>query len=75
MDKGLDTGNIIEQFSVDISPNDTYRTVYDKLAKLAYEKIKDKVNDFFRSNVKVAKQDDKNATYANNITPEIEKIN
>lgn len=75
MDSGLDTGNIIYQQRIDISENETYRTLYDKLSNLAYEMLFNYVTNLFSDDLPSIKQDEKLMTYAPIISSNDEKIN
>lgn len=75
MDKGLDTGNIIYQESIDIDDDDTYQTLYDKLSNLAYGMLINHIDKLFTNKLPSTKQNDKLATYAPTISPSDEKIN
>jgi methionyl-tRNA formyltransferase len=75
MIKELDAGNIIYQKQVEIQPTETYRTLHDKLAKLAYGILHNKINSLFSKNVLSVPQDSNKVTIAQNITRADEKIN
>ncbi len=66
MDKGMDTGDIILQKKCDISADDTYQTLYEKLALLGSEALLETLNQF--DSIEFKKQDDSLASYAPLIT-------
>lgn len=66
MDKGMDTGDIILQKKCDISADDTYQTLYEKLAVLGSEALLETLNQF--DSIEFKKQDDSLASYAPLIT-------
>jgi methionyl-tRNA formyltransferase len=75
MTKELDAGNIIYQESITIDQYETYTTLYDKLANLSYQVLKNKIINLFNNNVSSEPQDVNLVTIAKNITREDEKIN
>ncbi len=66
MDKGMDTGDIILQKKCDISADDTYQTLYEKLSLLGSEALLETLNQF--DSIEFKKQDDSLASYAPLIT-------
>lgn len=66
MDKGMDTGDIILQKKCDISADDTYQTLYEKLSLLGSEALLEALNQF--DSIEFKKQDDSLASYAPLIT-------
>lgn len=66
MDKGMDTGDIILQKKCDISADDTYQTLYAKLALLGSEALLETLNQF--DSIEFKRQDDSLASYAPLIT-------
>lgn len=71
MDKGLDTGDIILQRKCDISPEDTYGSLYNKLASLGAESLIEVLDSSDFDNLDLKKQDDSLASYAPIIKKEI----
>lgn len=64
MDKGLDTGDIIEQKSIELAPDETGGSLFDKLAVLGGEIIVDTLIKLENGTAKRTKQDDSKANYA-----------
>lgn len=75
MDKKMDAGNIIKQYSINIDPQETYASLYDKLCVLAGDVIAKDFHILFDQNISSTKQDESKATFGYNITREDEKIN
>jgi methionyl-tRNA formyltransferase len=68
MDKGIDTGDIIIQKKCDISSDDTYGSLCDKLASLGADALLETIDKIINSDIELKKQDDSLATYAPMIT-------
>ncbi|MAS59013.1 MAG: methionyl-tRNA formyltransferase [Gammaproteobacteria bacterium] len=68
MDKGLDTGPILERFSCEISPLDTSETLENKLINISKKKLDDFLSKLEEGDIKKSKQDENLATYAEKIT-------
>jgi len=62
MDKGMDTGDIIEQVKCDILPEDTFGSLLDRLAILGSESVIRVINNI--NQLEFKKQDDSLATFA-----------
>ena len=75
MDENMDTGDIIYQEEINISNEDNAGTLFDKLSVLGSELIVKVLPSILSNTNNRIKQDDKEATYAYNITSEEEKIN
>lgn len=75
MDKKMDAGNMIKQYSLPIDPQETYSSLYDKLCVLAGEVISKDFMMLFDKNLKSTQQDETKATFGYNITRDDEKIN
>ncbi len=76
MDVGMDTGDIYEIATTEISENDNAETLHDKLAQLAIKPLLNTLKNIIKqNNTKVTKQDDSLATYAPKITKDDAKIN
>ncbi len=69
MDQGLDTGDILLQSAIPISPDDTSGSLEDKLSKLGAELLLSTIEGLSKGAITPIKQNHKNATYA----PKIEK--
>ena len=74
MDKGMDTGDIIEQTEIKISDSDTVGTIHDKLSILGSTLLIDTLPSIIGGTNKRIKQDNAMATYCHNITHEEEMI-
>lgn len=74
MNEKMDAGDIIEQAEIDISPEDTYETLGEKLAQLSSIKTGDILAEFALTN-KQKPQDQKLATYCHKISKKDGEIN
>lgn len=72
MDKGMDTGDIILQKKCNISMDDTYETLYNKLSKLGADALTEVINNI--DSIETKKQDNSLATYAPMITKDMGHI-
>lgn len=75
MDKGLDTGDIIKQFPIKISDDDTAEILFEKLSKLGGEIIVPTLLEFIAGKITPQKQDDSLASYVKILKKEDGKIN
>jgi methionyl-tRNA formyltransferase len=64
MDEGLDTGDVLLQRSVDIQPNDTGRSLHDRVAQIAPEALLEALRLLAAGNAPRIPQDNARATYA-----------
>jgi methionyl-tRNA formyltransferase len=64
MDEGIDTGDILKQEKISISPDDTTQTLTIRLAELGARLLIDTLPDYFRGNIVPIRQDESLATYA-----------
>jgi len=64
MDEGLDTGDILLRRNVDIHPNDTGRSLHDRLAQIAPEALLESLRLLASGNAPRISQDNARATYA-----------
>ncbi len=64
MDKGLDTGDIIEQRTIDIAPDETGGSLFDKLAVLGGEIIVDTLDSLEKGTASRTPQDNNKSSYA-----------
>lgn len=71
----LDAGDIISQEKIVITDSDDVGTLHDKLAELGSNLLIETLPDIFSQSIHPVKQDDQLATYAPNITRDLEKIN
>jgi methionyl-tRNA formyltransferase len=67
MSKELDAGNVIYQQTIPIDQYETYHSLYDKLAKLAYHTLKNKIHSLFDLHIPSQSQDVSFVTFAKNI--------
>lgn len=75
MDKKMDAGNIIKQYPINIDPQETYASLYDKLCVLAGDILSKDFKLLFDKNLKSTVQDGSKVTFGYNITRDDEKIN
>jgi len=64
MDEGLDTGDILLSYKLDIAPDDTSDTLHDRLADLGADLLIQTLNAFETGNIHPIPQDHSKATYA-----------
>ena len=74
MDENMDTGDIIYQEEIDIKEDDDAGTLFDRLSVLGSKLIIKVLPSILDGSNNRIKQDEKEATYAYNITREEEKI-
>lgn len=75
MDKGLDTGNILQQQAITIDPTDTTSSLANKLIKLGIDLLLDTLQKIRTHSCTSIPQEDQCSTYATKITKEEAKIN
>ncbi|MBS1492288.1 MAG: methionyl-tRNA formyltransferase [Bacteroidetes bacterium] len=71
----VDTGNIILQSKIDISENDTFGEVYDKLSAIGADLVLETVIEIEKGEVKIMEQRDEHSSPAPKIFKEDCKIN
>ena len=74
MEKGLDTGDMIDKVEVKIEADDTGATLHDKLAKAGANLIVKTLSKIQDGTVKRTKQDDTESCYAAMLTKEMGQI-
>ena len=74
MEKGLDTGDMIEKCEVVIEPEDTGATLHDKLALCGAKLIISTLKALEEKTAVRIKQDDSESSYAHMLTKELGKI-
>lgn len=74
MDEGLDTGEMLLQTKLAISPNETGGSLHDRLAQLAPEALRDALDQLATQRAPRIPQQDADATYAPKLTREDGKI-
>ena len=74
MAKGLDSGDMISKSEVEITDEDTYGTIGEKLADIGAELLKKTLVDIENGDAKFEKQDESLATYAHMIDRETTHI-
>jgi len=74
MDLGMDTGDIIESHSLEITADDNFNTLSGKLSTLAADKICPIVDGYIKGELNLEVQEDDDATYCYKMTEELGKI-
>lgn len=74
MDPGLDTGPILAQRAIPILPNDTGRTLSDRLSTLGADLLLEVLPDYLAGGITPVPQDDSRATYAGQLTKEAGRL-
>ena len=64
MEKGLDTGDMLEKVTVEIGENDNFEDIHDKLALVGAELLVSTVKKLEKGEIIPEKQDDSLSTYA-----------
>lgn len=67
MDEGLDTGEMIKKFSCTIEPNDTNKTLQDRLADLGARALLESLSLIESGSYRSEPQNEKDSTYAKKI--------
>lgn len=62
MDAGIDTGDILKQFKVDIDDNETISSLHDKLSDLSARTLPNTLIEYLQGNIKAQKQDEDKAS-------------
>src|SRR6184192_1699790 len=75
MDEGLDTGDILLQRKIDISPSETGATLHDRLAQIAPEALLESLRLLAAGNAPRVPQDKSLATYAPKLNREAGRLN
>ncbi len=75
MDEGLDTGDILLQREIDISPSETGATLHDRLAQIAPEALLESLRLLAAGNAPRIPQDQALATYAPKLNREAGRLN
>src|SRR6266700_1464017 len=75
MDEGLDTGDILLQRKIDISPSETGATLHDRLAQIAPEALLESLRLLAAGNAPRIPQDQALATYAPQLNREAGRLN
>lgn len=74
MDEKMDSGDILYQKEIEIEENDNVGTLFDKLSVLGKNMIIEFLPNLISGNFKRIKQNEKEVTYAYNISKEDEKL-
>ncbi|MDE7247969.1 MAG: methionyl-tRNA formyltransferase [Lachnospiraceae bacterium] len=74
MEKGLDTGDMLFQSSVEIAPDETADTLHDKLAEAGARLIVEAISKIEAGEVTPEKQRDEDSSYAKMLTKAMGKI-
>ena len=70
IDSGLDTGKIIAQNSIQISPHETSETLTNKLISLSNDLLTEELPNIFSGNITPYEQDEEGVSYSRKITKE-----
>ena len=63
MDKGLDTGPILAQTKIDIAPDETTSSLYDKLSALSQDFFVNAIKKYLAGKIRPTAQDENQANY------------
>ena len=74
MAKGMDSGDMLAQRSIDILDTDTSTSLFSKLSLIGRDLLMDTIPLIIENKITPVKQDESLATYSYNIMPEEEKI-
>lgn len=75
MDKGMDTGDILLTKKVEITSEDTAKSMFEKLSKVGADLLLKTLDEILSGTIKRIKQDNNKATYATPLTKEEAYIN
>lgn len=75
MDSGLDTGPVLKQTEIEISPNETASTLHDKLAQSGANILAQSLLDYINNKTKPKKQEEEKAIYVSQLKKEDGLIN
>ncbi len=75
MAKALDAGDILYQKEIEIAPADTSGTLFDKIAALGAQSLKECLGPLFEGKLTSVPQDESKVTYASKITKEEALLN
>ncbi len=75
MDEKMDHGPIISQFKEEIKPEDTTKTLYQRLFQVGAEVLVTILPEYMKGKIKTRKQDDEQATYTKILTKADGRIN
>lgn len=75
MTEKLDSGPVCKIYELNISEKDSYKTLSEKLSKLASQKISENLKNIMDDKIKFTDQDHKEATYAKKIRKSESLIN
>ncbi len=75
IDQGCDTGAIIKQIPVHISPNDTGAMILQKFNNLYIDLVEDVLKMYNSGSIRLIKQDESKATFFGKRTPDDGRIN
>ena len=70
MDRGLDTGPVLAQAQIPVSPQDTTGSLTDKLSQVAARLLQEVLVSWFRGEITPRPQNEAEATYSGSITKE-----
>jgi methionyl-tRNA formyltransferase len=62
MDAGMDTGDILKQFKINIDDNETISSLHDKLSELSAQTLPNTLTEYLKGNIKPQKQNKEKAS-------------
>jgi methionyl-tRNA formyltransferase len=62
MDAGMDTGDILKQFKVDVDDNENISSLHDKLSELSAKTLPQTLIDYLKGDIKPQKQNEEKAS-------------
>jgi len=75
MDEKMDHGPIISQFEEEIKPEDTSKTLYERLFETGAEVLVNILPEYLKGKIKTRRQDDEEASYTQILTKNDGRIN
>lgn len=75
MDKGMDTGDIINQAEIILNNDETTESLFEKISKLGSEILTDSIHQYINGNINAKKQNETLASIVKKTTKEDGKIN
>ena len=69
----MDAGDILSQKEIEITAEDTYGSLHDKLSKIGAKLLIETIPKLIKGEIKKIKQDESLVTFAYNLTREDEK--
>ncbi len=75
MDAEMDTGNILDQFKIDIDEKETISTLHDRLSELSAKTLPNALIKYLKGNIKAQKQDEDKASIVKMLSKEDGHLN